>query len=312
MASRSCSGVRPPHRAVRVPDDAVVERAARGRARRCCGRGAGRAGRAPCRAVDAAAWSKRPVQRGPRVGRGADRAAVPAGERLDRRGGVHVGHRHDVGRRRPPRPARPSTSSTWPIAAMSAIEQPAARSGRITVCCVGGEDVGRLGHEVHAAEDDVRRVRPGRRLLGQLEGVAGDVGELDDLVALVVVAEHEDPVAERRLGRAGARDEAGVGGGGQVAGALDAALAGEVAARAEHQQRQRGVQGAARGQVRGGAHTSIVPHDLPASPQTCRSCRTPERKPAGSAPRLSRSRRRPCHDGPPHGEGASVDAVRGQ
>ena len=60
-----------------------------------------------------------------------------------------------------------------------------------------GQDVGGLGHEVHAAEDDVLRLRAGRRVPGQLEGVAGDVGELDDLVALVVVAEDEDPVAER-------------------------------------------------------------------------------------------------------------------
>ena len=124
---------------------------------------------------------------------------------------------------------------------MSAIEQPAARSGRTTVWWSRGEDVGRLGHEVHAAEDDVRRVRAGGRLLGQLEGVAGDVGELDDLVALVVVAEHEDPVAERGLGGAGALDEAGVGGRRQVAGALDAALGGEVAAVTEDEQGQRGV-----------------------------------------------------------------------
>ena len=112
---------------------------------------------------------------------------------------------------------------------MSAIEQPAARSGRITFWSVAGQDVGRLGHEVHAAEDDELGLRPGRRLARELERVAGDVGELDDLVALVVVAEHEDPVAERRLGRAGARDQVGVGGGGQVAGALDAPLGVEVA-----------------------------------------------------------------------------------
>ena len=49
-----------------------------------------------------------------------------------------------------------------------------------------------------------RRVRPGGGLLGELEAVAGHVGELDDLVALVVVAEHEHGVAERGLGRAGA------------------------------------------------------------------------------------------------------------
>ena len=129
-------------------------------------------------------------------------------------------------------------SSTWRSRAMSAIEQPAARSGR-TTCWVGrGEDVGRLGHEVHAAEDDELGVGAAGRVAGELEGVAGDVGELDDLVALVVVAEDEQPLAERRLGGAGALDEVGVGRRRQVAGALDAALGVEVAALAEGEERQ--------------------------------------------------------------------------
>ena len=86
---------------------------------------------------------------------------------------------------------------------MSAIEQPAARSGRITFCVGRGQDVGRLGHEVHAAEHDELGVRAGRRLAGELERVAGDVGELDDLVALVVVAEHEHPLTRARPWRPG-------------------------------------------------------------------------------------------------------------
>ena len=84
---------------------------------------------------------------------------------------------------------------------------------------------------------------PGGGVPGQLEGVAGDVGELDDLVALVVVAEHEDLVAERLLGRAGARStRSGSDGGGQVAGALDAALAPRVGLAAEQQQGERAVE----------------------------------------------------------------------
>ena len=77
---------------------------------------------------------------------------------------------------------------------------------------------------------------PGGRVPGQLEGVAGDVGELDDLVALVVVAEHEDLVPELLLGRAGALHQVRVGRRGQVAGALDAALAPRVGLTAEQQQ----------------------------------------------------------------------------
>ena len=124
-------------------------------------------------------------------------------------------------------------SSTWSKVAMSAIEQPAARSGSTTCWSGGGEDVGGLGHEVHAAEDDVGGLRAGRRLLGELERVAGHVGELDDLVALVVVAEHEQPVAQGRLGGAGAFDQRRVGGGRQFAGAGDAAFAGRVGSAAE-------------------------------------------------------------------------------
>ena len=71
------------------------------------------------------------------------------------------------------------------------------------------------------------------------------VRELDHLVALVVVAEHEHPAAQRLLGRARPRDQIGVGGRRQVAGALDAALGGEVLAAAEGEQ----------GQVDSGAHT---------------------------------------------------------
>jgi hypothetical protein len=60
---------------------------------------------------------------------------------------------------------------------------------------------------VHTAEDDVWGVRSPGRLLGQLEAVAHDIGEGDDLVPLVVVAEDEHPLPERGLGGAGALDQ---------------------------------------------------------------------------------------------------------
>src|SRR6478735_1773343 len=84
----------PAVRAVRVPDDAVVE----GEAELAHGGVAaeGLVGQeehlAGGRSVapDAADLLERPVEGGARVGRGADRAAVATGERLDRGGGVHV------------------------------------------------------------------------------------------------------------------------------------------------------------------------------------------------------------------------------
>jgi len=93
---------------------------------------------------------------------------------------------------------------------------------------------------VHAAEHDELGVGPGRRVARELEGVAGDVGERDDLVALIVVAEDEDTVAERSLRRARSLDEARVARRGQVAGALHPALGVGVGAAAEQQQGQRG------------------------------------------------------------------------
>ena len=60
------------------------------------------------------------------------------------------------------------------------------------------QHVGALGHEVDAAEDDELGVRVLADLPRELERVAGVVGELDHLVALVVMAEDDEAAAERR------------------------------------------------------------------------------------------------------------------
>ena len=92
--------------------------------------------------------------------------------------------------------------SSWSIAAMSAIEQPAARSGRITFWCGAREHVGALGHEVHAAEDDVTRPRGAcAHCCASRNRVAGDVGELDDFVALIVMAEDQHTRSRARPAR---------------------------------------------------------------------------------------------------------------
>ena len=164
-------------------------------------------------------------------------------------GTVDVG---DAERRRArPRPSRPGRAR--PCRPSSSRRPGRAGSTR---CAVGGEDVGALGHEVHAAEHDVLGVGPGRRLAGQLERVAGHVGELDDLVALVVVAEHEHPVAERRLRGRGARPtRSGSLGGGSSPGQSTPRLGRRVAAPAEQQQGGGGVDGFGPGR----RHASMVP-----------------------------------------------------
>jgi hypothetical protein len=66
-----------------------------------------------------------------------------------------------------------------------------------------GQDVGHLGHEVHAAEDDVLGVGL-RGQARQLERVAGEVGVAVDVGALVVVAEQHGAAAEAGAGGADA------------------------------------------------------------------------------------------------------------
>lgn len=64
---------------------------------------------------------------------------------------------------------------------------------------LGGEEVGGLGHEVNAAEDNELGslfARSSGGELRELEGIAGEIGVADDLVGLVVVAEDDESVAE--------------------------------------------------------------------------------------------------------------------
>ena len=90
-------------------------------------------------------------------------------------------------------------SSTSSMSAMSAIEQPALRSGRIT----------RWWSPVRMSADSAMKCTPQNTMwvgLGTLLGqhgqpvrVAAGVGPTDDLVSLVVVTEDEQPVAEAAL-----------------------------------------------------------------------------------------------------------------
>ena len=67
-----------------------------------------------------------------------------------------------------------------------------------------GEHVCRLRHEVHAAEDDDFGLGTSPRGVRELERVADEVGILNDLVALIEVAEDHEAFAERRLSGADA------------------------------------------------------------------------------------------------------------
>ena len=58
------------------------------------------------------------------------------------------------------------------------------------------EHVGGLGHEVDAAEDDGFGLGASLGGVRELEGVADEVGVLDDFVALIEVAEDDEAVAQ--------------------------------------------------------------------------------------------------------------------
>ena len=87
---------------------------------------------------------------------------------LHRRRRVHVGHDRHAGI------ALAAAARTSPAVIESASEQPARRSGISTVFA-GIEELGRLGHEVHAGQHDHLGVDL-HRLAGQREAVADDVG----------------------------------------------------------------------------------------------------------------------------------------
>src|SRR5665647_2472269 len=126
--------------------------------------------------------------------------------------------------------------------------------GQHDVLMVCREDVGRLRHEVHAAEDDVCRLRACGRFLGKLEAVARHIGELNDLVALVVVAEDEDLFAEGSLGDPCTFDQTRLRGRRQLATERGVECPGELATLTQDEQGQR----SAVWLVRCGAHALIV------------------------------------------------------
>jgi hypothetical protein len=79
-----------------------------------------------------------------------------------------------------------------------------------------GQHVGRLRHEVDAAEHDVGRDLVVGGEAGEQERVADGVSPANHLVPLVVVTEDHQPVAKRLLGRRDAVDEVVVGREGDV------------------------------------------------------------------------------------------------
>ena len=146
---------------------------------------------------DLLAARPRPLERRPGVAGRADDAAVLADERFDARRRVDVGD-GDHGRGDADRleilPRHLELLGLGHVGHRAA----GGEVGQDHLLVRRGQDVRALGHEVDAAEDDELGVLVVADALRQLPRVADVVGELDHLVALVVVAEDDEALAEGR------------------------------------------------------------------------------------------------------------------
>src|SRR5712664_1722312 len=128
------------------------------------------------------------------IGTGADRAAMLTGEGLDGRGRVHVSDGDDFAR---VDKGREFTPAGFHLADIGHIGHGATgvEVGQDNHLVLAAENVRAFGHKVHATEDDVASLGL-RSLEGELEGVTTEIGELDDFVALVVMAQNHYVIAE--------------------------------------------------------------------------------------------------------------------
>ena len=136
-------------------------------------------------------WLEAPLQHHAGVGGGADDAVVAAAVGLEAGRRVDVGDGDDIG----DAGLFELVPAGVDVVGGGHVGHGAAGGhvGQHHDLVGAGEDVRRLGHEVHAAEDDVLLVALLGGPAGQLQRVAAVVGELDDVLALVVVAEDDQP-----------------------------------------------------------------------------------------------------------------------
>src|SRR2546429_679319 len=138
-----------------------------------------------------------PVHDASGVGTGANRAAMLAGKGFDGRGRVHICDRDDRARieeRRELAPAGLHLADVGHVGHGASSVQVGKNDGLMPAA----KNVRALGHKGHAAEDDVAALSL-RSLEGEFEGITAEIGELDDFVALVVMAHNHYVPAQAGL-----------------------------------------------------------------------------------------------------------------
>src|SRR6266446_5916503 len=116
------------------------------------------------------------------------------GKGFDSRGRVHVSDGDDLARIEKRRQLAPAG---FHLADVGHIGHGATgvQVGKNNHLVLTAKNVGALGHKVYAAEDNIAAFGL-RSLEGELEGVTTEIGELDDFVALVVMAQNHDILAQ--------------------------------------------------------------------------------------------------------------------
>ena len=140
-----------------------------------------------------------PLRKGPRhhlrrIGRGADSTAAATHEVFQVGSTVDVGDGHDgVGRA-----GRHFVPGQLHIVEVGHVCHRAAGAqvGQDHLLPRPRQNVGRFRHEVDAREDNELRSRLGCRRFGKRVGVTRPVGETDDIVHLVMMAENHQPAAK--------------------------------------------------------------------------------------------------------------------
>src|SRR6266481_4105663 len=132
------------------------------------------------------------------VGAGADGAAMLAREGFDSGSGVHVCDRDDRARIEERGEFAPAG---FYLADVGHVGHGATgiEVGQNDGLMLTAKDVRAFGHEVHAAEDDIAAFGLGG-LEGELEGVAPEIGEFYDFVALIVMAKNHCVFAQASFG----------------------------------------------------------------------------------------------------------------
>ena len=157
----------------------------------------------------APAAGERPFQHGTGIGAGADDAAVPAAEGFEVGRRIDVRHRHHVIGIDEFREVLPCGLDRFQVGHIGHAAA-GGQVGEIDRDLIAREDVGRLGHEMDAAEHDGAASAALRRELAELVTIASEIGVPDHLVLLIMVAQDQQRVAQLPLDREDSLPEFGI------------------------------------------------------------------------------------------------------